>query len=221
MPGPPATADPLSHPGTSDEEPPAREVTGARRRSPIRWVAISLLVILVPFLVLLGTKIGSSGGIARSPLLGQPAPAFSVPRIDQRGALASSELAGRLYVVNFWASWCVPCRENPVLESFYRRWQPAGVELVGILYGDQVDAALKFRREIGGSWPLVDDPGGRVAVGYGVRGVPETFVVDGRGVVMAKLVGAVGEGTLDAVIDQIRTGGAPVTAKNDRYRTRR
>lgn len=192
-----------------------------RRRSPVRWVAISLLVVLVPFLVLLGTKIGRSGVIARSPLLGQPAPAFSLPRIDQRATLASSDLAGRLYVVNFWASWCVPCRaENRVLESFYRRWQPAGVELVGILYGDEADAALKFRRELGGSWPLVDDPGGRLAVEYGVRGVPETFVVDARGVVMAKLVGAVGEGTLDDVIDQIRTGGAPVTAKNDRYRTR-
>jgi cytochrome c biogenesis protein CcmG/thiol:disulfide interchange protein DsbE len=106
-----------------------------------------------------------------------------------------------------------------VLESFYRRWQPAGVELVGISYADEVGDAMGFRRKLGGTWPLVNDPGDRTALEYGVRGVPETFVVDGQGVIMAKLIGAVREGTLDEVLEQIRADGAPISARNDRYRT--
>jgi cytochrome c biogenesis protein CcmG/thiol:disulfide interchange protein DsbE len=134
--------------------------------------------------------------------------------------VSTDRLAGRIYVLNFWASWCVPCREEtPALESFYRRWHPEGVELVGVLYDDTIGAARSFRRELGGTWPLVDDPGGRVALDYGVRGVPETYVVDADGTIMAKLIGAVGPTTLDRVLDQIGTGSAPIASRNDRYRT--
>ncbi|MGH8984012.1 MAG: TlpA family protein disulfide reductase, partial [Acidimicrobiia bacterium] len=120
---------------------------------------------------------------------------------------------------NFWASWCVPCRrENGALDAFYERWRDRGVEVVGILYADDTGSARAFRDELGGSWPLVNDPDGRVALDFGVAGVPETFVIDARGVVMAKLIGAVGPTTLDDVLAQITAGGPPVTAENDDYR---
>ena len=178
------------------------------------------LAVLVPVLFVLGTQMGHDPSLVRSPLLGKSAPSLDLARIGSLGRVSSSDQRGRVYVVNFWASWCVPCRqETPALRSFYDRWQPRGVELIGILYADTTANAVAFHNEFGGSWPIVDDPGQRVAIDYGVRGVPETFVIDERGVVMAKLVGAVGPTTLDGVIQQIQSGGQPVSTRNSRYRS--
>ncbi len=202
-------------------QPGSAVVRGPRRRfRALRWGAVGVgITVLVPFLFLLGTRLGSDPRLVRSPLLGQPAPEFSLERFDQPGTISSADLAGRVYVVNFWASWCVPCREEtPALESFYQRWRSQGVELVGILYNDTLGAAGEFRRQFGGSWPLVDDPSGRAAIDYGVFGVPETFVVDERGVIMAKLVGAVGPTTLDEVLAGIQAGADLLYSENDRYR---
>ena len=190
-----------------------------RRSRPIRWVLLTTgVVAVVPFLFMLGSRLGKDPSLVRSPLLGKPAPAFSLPRIDQPGTLGSAELTGKIYVVNFWASWCVPCvEETPVLEDFYQRWRTRNVEFVGILYNDTVKAAQEFRRRVGGTWPLVDDPGTRTTVNYGVYGVPETFVVDGRGVIMAKLVGAIAPGTLDNILARLGQG-APIYEQNNQYR---
>jgi cytochrome c biogenesis protein CcmG/thiol:disulfide interchange protein DsbE len=208
---------------TATAEQPAEAVRSrrrSRRARPLRRVLVAAaVVVLVPFLFALGSRLGKDPRLVASPLLGKPAPRFVLPRIDTAGELSSSDLSGRVYVVNFWASWCVPCREEtPVLEDFYQRWRPRGVELVGILNNDEVDAARQFRSEFGGTWPLVDDPDGRAAIDHGVFGVPETFVIDERGVVMAKLVGAVAPGTLDEILAALATGGEPVYSENDRYR---
>jgi cytochrome c biogenesis protein CcmG/thiol:disulfide interchange protein DsbE len=174
--------------------------------------------VLIGFVVILGSRIGKDPTLVRSPLLGKPAPQFSLPRFDQPGRLSSAQLSGRIYVLNFWASWCVPCRrETPALEAFYRQWRPRGMELVGILYNDTVEAALAFRQELGGTWPLVDDPGSRTAIDYGVFGIPETFVIDERGVVMAKLTGAVGPGVLEDMLARLGAGSGPVFSENDEY----
>lgn len=189
------------------------------RHRRVRWlVLVGGFTVVVPTLFLFGSQLGRDPTIVPSPLLGKPAPAFSLPRFDQPGRISTSDFSGRITVLNFWASWCVPCREETaVLEDFYRRRSP-GIELIGILFNDTRQAALAFRRQLGGSWPLVDDPGGRTTIDYGVFGVPETFVIDQGGVVRAKLVGAIRPGALDDVLARLDLD-ASIYQKNDDYRT--
>ncbi|MGH9013852.1 MAG: TlpA family protein disulfide reductase [Acidimicrobiia bacterium] len=170
--------------------------------------------------VVLGRNLGQNPdpSLARSPLLEKPAPQFNLPRLDG-ATLASAELAGRPFVVNFWASWCVPCRADaPHLQAFAERHADDGIALVGIVWNDEAEEARRFRDEFGLTYPQVTDPGNRTALDYGVFGVPETYVVDGRGIVMAKLVGAVQPTTLDDVRAQVLSG-QQYTSENDEYRT--
>jgi cytochrome c biogenesis protein CcmG, thiol:disulfide interchange protein DsbE len=171
---------------------------------PVRWVVMVVgLVVLLPAVIVLGSRLGKDATAVRSVLVGRPAPDFDLPKLDG-GSLRSADLAGKPYVVNFWASWCVPCREEHAsLEAFYRQWKPRGVEVVGLIYNDSDANARAFQKELGGDWPLLQDPGLRTALDYGVRGPPETFVVDAGGVVVLKFTGAVRPGALEQVMDDL------------------
>ena len=190
-----------------------------RRRARIRLALVSLtFLVLLAFSFILAKGIGRSE-LVRSPLLGQSAPVIDLAGLDS-APVRTSDLSGRVFVINFWASWCVPCREEaPVLEDFATRHQSAGVELIGIVFQDTTRAARSFAKEFRITYPQAVDPSGRTAVDYGVRGVPETFVIDQRGVVMATLIGAVSKGTLDDVVRQV-AGGQKINRRNGRYRTR-
>jgi cytochrome c biogenesis protein CcmG/thiol:disulfide interchange protein DsbE len=124
-----------------------------------------------------------------SPLIGKPAPAFALPRLDDPSKqLTRDELVGQPWVLNVWASWCGPCRtEHPLVIDIARR---SGVAVFGLNYKDQPAAARAWLASLGDPYraTLVDADGG-VGIDYGVYGVPETFLIDRRGVVRMKHVG--------------------------------
>ena len=154
-------------------------------------------MVLLGFSVVLARGIGRANVLAPSPLIGRSAPSFDLARFDT-GRLSTAGLSNTVYVVNFWASWCVPCREEAAtLQAFAARHTSGDVALVGVLFADDLSPARAFVNEFKLTYPQLQDPTGRTAVDYGVRGVPETFVVDQRGVVMASLIGAISPGTLD------------------------
>ncbi|MGH2370769.1 MAG: TlpA disulfide reductase family protein, partial [Chloroflexota bacterium] len=97
---------------------------------------------------------------------------------------------GRPVLVNFWASWCPPCREEaPRLERLWREYRERGVAVVGIDVWDTERDARRFLREAGVTYPNGPDPGGRIAMDFGVAGVPETVLIDGDGQIARKWIG--------------------------------
>lgn len=177
------------------------EIAEPERRHPrTRTIAI-VLAPLVLFALLLASGLGKDPRALPSELIGKPAPEFSLPRIDADGTISSQDLAGQVVVLNFWASWCLPCRqEHDDLEAAWARYRERGVVVLGVSFEDTREGAMGFRRELGGDWPIADDPGSKTAIAYGVFGVPETFVIAPDGTIAAKTTGAV---TYEWLTDQI------------------
>ena len=136
-----------------------------------------------------------------SPLVGKPAPEFSLPALDgQAQQFSRSELgAGHPVIVNFWASWCAPCRiEHPALQGLAAR---KGITLYGIDYKDSPDKARAFLMELGNPFGKIDqDQEGRVSIDWGVTGVPETFVIDGTGIIRVHYAGPLDDEVINRVI---------------------
>ncbi|MGH7557035.1 MAG: TlpA family protein disulfide reductase [Gemmatimonadota bacterium] len=149
-----------------------------------------------------------------SPLIGHSAPAFDVRLFDVDSAagpgadssLALAELAGRPVVLNFWASWCLSCRdEAAVLEAGWRRYGPQ-VAFVGIAVNDEPDAARAFIQRYGKTYWLGSDADGSVAVDYGLYGVPETFFIGPDGRILARHVGPLSTAELERQVAALSRG---------------
>lgn len=147
------------------------------------------LGIFVGLLVFLGVGLRLNPTEVPSPLIGKPAPAFALARLDEPATtMRRDDLLGQVWILNVWASWCAPCREEHplVLDMARRKLAP----IYGLNYKDAGPAATKWLANLGNPYTAtLVDADGRVGIDYGVYGVPETFVIDRQGVVRYKHVG--------------------------------
>lgn len=133
--------------------------------------------------------------LVQSPLIGKPAPDFSLTRLNGEGAIELAALRGTPVILNFWASWCVACRdEAALLQQAYKELEleQHRVRVIGIAIQDRPEAALAFAKKFGKTYFLgLDNAAGDIALNYGLYGVPETFFIDAAGIVRYKQVGPV------------------------------
>jgi len=168
-----------------------------QRLSP---VSIALLVGFLLFAGVIGIQLIARG--ATQPISGQ-APDFELTTFDG-DTFRLSDFRGKVVVLNFWASWCIPCRdEAPTLQSLWERYREQGVVLIGVDYVDVEANARAFIEEFGITYPNGSDMGTRISGDYHIQGVPETFVIDPQGNVVALIIAPVQRGQLDAIIDRL------------------
>jgi cytochrome c biogenesis protein CcmG/thiol:disulfide interchange protein DsbE len=130
-----------------------------------------------------------------APKVGSMAPAFTLHRLDGNGSVSLRSLRGKAVVLNFWASWCIPCKgEAKALEQAWGRYRSRGVAFVGVDYHDVTGDARRFVSVHGLTFDMVQDGSGNVGSSYGITGVPETYVLDRQGRVVAHLTGPINGG---------------------------
>lgn len=189
-----------------------------------RRATVALAFVAIPVTALLFFGLTRDPGRIPSPLPGRPAPDFALEVMDLQASTPASAVAGvpanssgpantirlaqqrgQVVILNFWASWCLPCRdEHAALMETAAAYRDDGVRFYGILYNDSPGAARRWLAEMGGqAYPTLLDPGTRTAIDYGVYGVPETFFVAPDGRVAYKHMGPVTRGLLVARIEEL------------------
>ncbi len=185
------------------EQGTAGQTKGARKRRVITFLVVSLSCVAV--LTLLGSQLlipaQNQSNTTSSPLIGHRARDFTLAALSARPtpAIHLASFKGKPVMLNFWASWCDPCKhEAPLLEATWQRVQGQGIVFVGINFEDRQSDGLSFLQTYGITYPNAIDASGSVAINYGVTGVPETVFIDRRGVIVRKVIGELTEQTLDS-----------------------
>ncbi len=170
------------------------------------------LLPLLVFLVLVGffaVGLNLNPREVPSPLIGKPVPSFSLPRLDDASKKFSAlDMKGKVWVVNVWASWCAPCRqEHPLVNDMVKR---GGAPVVGLNYKDKPENARAWLAELGNPFAATaSDLEGLVGIEFGVYGVPETFVIDQAGVIRLKHIGPLTpEALQEKILPMLRKLGA-------------
>lgn len=176
----------------SDDQP-------AKRRFPLLMIAPPLVFLALAFMFFLGMYRSDDPMALPSTREGGPVPELTLSELSGGGPFGAEELnAPGVKLVNFWASWCTPCRvEHPQLEMLARE----GVTIYGVNYKDDPTRALMFLDEMGNPYAALGaDDQGRTGLDWGIYGVPETFIIDGNGIVVKRFAGPITMDTLENVI---------------------
>ncbi len=177
----------------------------------LSFIVLVPVIVFAAIAVIFWIGLGGKPSEIPSALIGKPVPEVNLPAVEQLGVPAfdtASLKGGGVTVVNVWASWCGPCRiEHPLLMELAKR---TDIRLVGINYKDEPENARRFLGTLGQPYAAaVADREGRAAVDWGVYGVPETFVIDGQGIIRFKYIGPLSEegiaSTLNPEIEKART----------------
>jgi cytochrome c biogenesis protein CcmG/thiol:disulfide interchange protein DsbE len=161
---------------------------------------------VIPLIWLLAYAFTRDPRYIRSPLIGRQAPSFSLTLFDGK-TIKLEDFRGKVVFLNFWASWCIPCREEArTLEGAWKQYKEQGVVFLGVDIQDKEEDARAFIQEFGITYMNGRDDTGRIAIDYGVWGIPETFFIDGRGRITYKHVGAVGRPIIAAKLNQALHG---------------
>ena len=147
--------------------------------------------IFLTLVLFLGVGLGLNPREVPTPFIGKPAPAFKLAQLHELGkTISPQDMVGQVWLLNVWASWCVACRqEHPVLMDFAKQ---GVVPLLGLNYKDGTVNGANWLRQFGNPYSVSGvDADGRVGIDYGVYGVPETFLIDKKGVIRMKHIGPV------------------------------
>jgi len=175
------------------------------RRRVVFYSSLAALVLVVAFSVFLATRHTVTDATSSpSPLLGKPAPA--VKGISLSGTMVNlSSYRGHVVVLNFWASWCPPCKqEAPELSTFAWQQRIGGARVLGVVFNDSVSSAKSFSTYYGSLYPSIAvDTNGSIANSYGVTSPPTTFIINRHGRVVAELLGATTVRQLTAIVNKV------------------
>jgi cytochrome c biogenesis protein CcmG, thiol:disulfide interchange protein DsbE len=167
----------------------------------------SVVAAVLAVVAVLATGLGRDPSASASPLVGRAAPDFTLGGIEGP-AVTLSKLRGQVVVLNFWASWCTECHEEQdALDQTWQSFRDSGMVLVGVDFEDTSDGARDYMHDSGLTYPVVEDKDSKTALAYGIRGIPETFLIDRSGRIVDRLIGR-----LDA--DRLATAVRPLLAKD-------
>lgn len=168
-----------------------------------------VVIVLAVVLALLGLLAWGLIQSQKGPVDTGEAPDFTITGFDGR-TVTLSELRGQVVIINFWASWCPPCREEAAyLEQTWRKYEDRGVVFIGVDYVDTKKAALAYIDEFDITYINGPDLGTRIAQAYNIKGVPETFYVDKRGILRGMHIGPLKSPELDEKIDELLAESYP------------
>jgi cytochrome c biogenesis protein CcmG, thiol:disulfide interchange protein DsbE len=191
-----------------EEGSPAPSSPGSKLAVHLMIGGVVVLVLIGAYQVIAGRSrndlsIGVADHRATAVRDSRKAPGFTLPDLASGRSVSLSDFRGRIVVLNVWASWCLPCREEaPGLQATWQAYRSRGVQFLGSDYADDRYAARAFIDEFGITYPSVFDPSGELAADYGFFGLPSTFVIDGSQRIRVRFTGYVTARDLREILDE-------------------